>query len=116
MKKTCNYCGDLIIGRQKTAKYCNDNCRLRAFRERNRALMSESREDYHRGRERALKQLKITRVKVKSSACCENACLYSPAFRWGEILICDNCKAVWGRLDEPSKGNEQNSTGKTEKK
>ena len=32
--KTCAYCGSLIKGKQKSAKYCSDICRLRAYRVR----------------------------------------------------------------------------------
>src|SRR5690554_7323203 len=32
--KKCAYCGGPIIGKQKTAKFCSDICRLRAYRVR----------------------------------------------------------------------------------
>lgn len=90
--KNCEYCGDAIRGKRKTARFCSDFCRLKAFRDKNGSRY-QSRKD----------SAENTPQNIKSYTCCKSASFYSPTFRWGDILICDNCGAVWGRLDEPKK-------------
>lgn len=86
--KKCEYCGEEIRGKRKTARFCSDFCRLKAFRVRNGSK-------YQTGGERS----KNMPQNAKSYTCCENARFYSPAPKWGEILICDECFAIWKRLD-----------------
>lgn len=86
--KKCEYCERPIIGRRITARFCSDFCRLRAFRDKNGSKYQKRKEP--------LKMVK----NVKSYTCCEEGKFYSPAAKWGEILICDNCGAVWQRLDK----------------
>lgn len=86
--KKCEYCERPIIGRRITARFCSDFCRLKAFREKNGSRYQRQKD--------GLKTAK----NVKSYTCCENGRFYSPAGRWGELLICDNCGAVWQRLDK----------------
>lgn len=86
--RNCEYCGDAIRGKRKTARFCSDFCRLRAFRQKNGCKYQK--------KGNALK----TPQNVKSYTCCENGRFYSPAGRWGELLICDNCGAVWKCLDK----------------
>ena len=92
--KKCEYCGNPIVGKKKTARFCCDFCRLKAFRGKNGSKY-QSRGD---------SVLNVPESKfhgapqyVKSFTCCENASFYSPAAKWGEVLICDNCGAVWER-------------------
>ena len=33
--KKCEYCGNPIVGKKKTARFCCDFCRLKAFRGKN---------------------------------------------------------------------------------
>lgn len=86
--KKCAYCGKPIVGRKKTARFCSDFCRLKAFREKNGSRYQKRKEP-----------LKTAEI-AKSYTCCGNARFYSPVARWGEILICSNCGAVWQRLDK----------------
>jgi len=86
--KTCAYCGKSIEDKRKNAKYCSNICRIKAYR--NRHGIDEPFQQ-----EKPLNPPK----NVISFTCCENGHFYSPVGRWGEILICDNCGAVWGRLD-----------------
>ena len=89
--KKCAFCEKMIVDRQKTAKYCSDLCRLKAFRLRNGipepftrdTALNEPQNEYS--------------YKIKSFTCCENGRFYSPVAKWGEVLICDNCGAVWER-------------------
>ena len=92
--KKCEYCGNSIVGKKKIARFCSDFCRLKAFRGKNGSKY-QSRGD---------SVLNVAENKflgapqhVKSFTCCENARFYSPAAKWGEVLICDNCGAVWER-------------------
>ena len=92
--KKCEYCGNSIVGKKKTARFCCDFCRLKAFRGKNGSKYQSRGES----------ALKVSENKyldapqqVKSFTCCENARFYSPAAKWGEVLICDNCGAVWER-------------------
>lgn len=94
--KKCEYCGNPIVEKKKTARFCSDFCRLKAFR-----LKNGSR---YQKKDNALKTAK----NVKSYTCCENGLFYSPAGRWGEVLICDNCGAVWKRLDKDPRINQDN--------
>lgn len=86
--KKCEYCAIPIAGKRKTARFCSDFCRLKAFREKNGSRYQK--------KDNTLKTAK----NIKSYTCCENGRFYSPAGRWGELLICDNCGAVWQRLDK----------------
>lgn len=110
MKKPCAYCNLPIVGKQKTAKYCSDICRLRAFRSRNKALKRGYAELHPRKEETALNHLKNDAPQsVKSFTCCENGRFYSPTGRWGEILICDSCGSVWKRLDKDPRIKDQDN-------
>jgi len=94
--KICEQCGGSMEGKRKTARFCSDFCRLKAFREKNGSKYQK--------KENALKTAK----NVKSYTCCENAHFYSPVGRWGEVLICDNCGAIWQRLDkDPGTRNQE---------
>ncbi len=95
--KKCAYCSGPVIGKQKTAKFCSDICRLRAYRVRHG--ISEPFEPKE-GKKQAKNEYLEAPQNVKSYTCCENGRFYSPAGRWGEVLICDGCGAVWGRLDQ----------------
>ena len=95
--KKCAYCGKTIIGKQKTAKFCSDICRLRAYRVRHGI---DEPFKPKKGKKKPEIDFLDTSPKIKSYTCCENGRFYSPVGRWGEILICDNCGAVWQRLDE----------------
>ena len=95
--KNCEYCGDAIRGKRKTARFCSDFCRLRSFREKNGYRYQKQKD--------GLKTAK----NVKSYTCCENAHFYSPVARWGELLICDNCGAVWKRLDKDPRIKDQDN-------
>ena len=86
--KKCEQCGGSMAGKRKTARFCSDFCRLRSFREKNGSRYQK--------KDNTLKTAK----NVKSYTCCENAHFYSPVARWGEVLICDNCGAIWQRLDK----------------
>ena len=86
--KKCECCGSVIRGKRKTARFCSDFCRLKAFRGKNGSRYQK--------KDNTLK----TAQNIKSYTCCENAHFYSPAGRWGEVLICDNCGAIWQRLDQ----------------
>ena len=99
--KKCEQCGGSMEGKRKTARFCSDFCRLKSFREKNGSR-------YQR-RKDGLKTAK----NVKSYTCCENGRFYSPAGRWGELLICDNCGAVWQRLDKVP-GTRNQESEKTE--
>jgi flavodoxin len=104
--KKCAYCGGPIIGKQKTAKFCSDICRLRAYRVRHGI---EEPFEPKKGKKQPENDFLETSPKIKSYTCCENACFYSPVARWGELLICDNCGAVWQRLGkDPRMKNQDN--------
>lgn len=94
MKKKCLYCDEKIVGKQNTAKYCSDLCRLRAFRGRKKALKVISGQLKGERDKRSLKGLKTT----TSYTCCEDGRFYSPHGFWGEILLCNSCGAVWRRM------------------
>lgn len=102
--KKCEYCGEIIRGKKKTARFCSDFCRLRAFRAKNGSK--------YQGKTRRRKmdsKLFFGGQEANSFTCCENAKFYSPAFLWGKLLICDNCGAVWQRLDkDPRMKNQDN--------
>lgn len=36
--RTCEYCGKKYAARRNTSRYCSDNCRLNAYRKRNKGL------------------------------------------------------------------------------
>ena len=93
--KKCEQCGGSMEGKRKTARFCSDFCRLRSFREKNGCRYQKQKD--------GLKTAK----NVKSYTCCENGRFYSPAGRWGEVLICDGCGAVWGRLDKVPEARNQ---------
>ncbi len=86
--KICEQCGGSMEGKRKTARFCSDFCRLKAFREKNGSRYQRQKD--------GLKTAK----NVKSYTCCENGRFYSPAGRGGEVLIFDNCGAIWQRLDQ----------------
>jgi len=90
--KTCNYCGSSIDGRRKNAKYCSNICRIKAYRARHG--ISEPFEE-----ESASNRL-FRGQESKSYTCCENGQFYSTVGKWGEVLKCDNCGAVWVRQQE----------------
>jgi hypothetical protein len=92
--KKCEYCGNPIVGKKKTARFCCDFCRLKAFRGKNGSKYQSRGESALNVPEN--KHLDAPQ-QVKSFTCCENARFYSPAAKWGEVLICDNCGAVWER-------------------
>lgn len=87
--KKCEFCGGEMRSKRKTARFCSDFCRLKAFREKNGTK-------YYSGGD----NVKYRAQSVKSYTCCENARFYSPAPKWGEILICDHCGSTWQRLDD----------------
>ena len=93
--KKCKQCGGSMAGKRKTARFCSDFCRLKAFRKKNGSRYQGKKDG-----------LKIAE-NVKSYTCCENARFYSPVPRWGELLICDNCGAVWKRLDKDPRIKDQ---------
>ena len=95
--KKCAQCDGSMAGKRKTARFCSDFCRLKSFREKNGSKYQK--------KENALKTAK----NVKSYTCCENGRFYSPAAKWGEVLICDNCGAVWKRLDKDPRIKDQDS-------
>lgn len=99
--KKCEQCGGSMAGKRKTARFCSDFCRLKAFREKNGSRYQK--------KDNTLKTAK----NVKSYTCCENGRFYSPAGRWGEVLICDGCGAVWQRLDKVP-GTRNQESEKTE--
>lgn len=99
--KKCTQCGGSMAGKRKTARFCSDFCRLRSFREKNGCRYQKQKG--------GLKTAK----NVKSYTCCENAHFYSPVGRWGELLICDNCGAIWQRLDKVP-GTRNQESEKTE--
>ena len=100
--KKCEQCGGSMAGKRKTARFCSDFCRLKAFREKNGSRYQRKKD--------GLKTAK----NVKSYTCCENAHFYSPVARWGEVLICDNCGAIWQRLDKVPEARNQESENSEE--
>lgn len=36
--RTCEYCGRKYAARRNTSRYCSDNCRLNAYRKRNKGV------------------------------------------------------------------------------
>lgn len=104
--KNCEYCGDAIRGKRKTARFCSDICRLRAYRVRHG--ISEPFEPKE-GKKQAKNEYLEAPQNIKSYTCCENARFYSPVGRWGELLICDNCGAVWKRLDKDPRIKDQDN-------
>jgi len=95
--KKCAQCDGSMEGKRKTARFCSDFCRLKAFREKKGCRYQKQKG--------GLKTAK----NVKSYTCCENAHFYSPVARWGELLICDNCGAVWKRLDKDPRIKDQDN-------
>ncbi len=87
------YCGESMKGKRSIAKFCSDICRLRAYRVRHGIPEPFVKLNENTG----LKQVFFDGQETKSFTCCENARFYSPAAEWGEVLICDNCRATWVR-------------------
>ncbi len=85
--RTCDYCNVSIEHRRKTARFCSDYCRLKAYREKKGGSYTKQEE--------AFKMPK----NIKSFTCCESGQFYSPVGQWGDILICDNCGTVWNRVE-----------------
>jgi hypothetical protein len=88
--KKCAYCNEPVINKQKSAKFCSVLCRIKAYRERNGIVDPFDKKEVKKG-------LKMDVSNSKDFTCCVGAKFYSPALRWGEVLICENCGARWVR-------------------
>lgn len=86
--KKCAYCNEPVINKQKSARFCSVLCRIKAYRERNGIVEPFSRKE---GKNEPEKGTNII-------GCCEHSSVYSPAFRSGEVLLCQNCHARWERV------------------